>query len=114
MAKIMVEMEVNEQELMSAVFDNLHEPWWLEYNWNWQANDKEVVKVVEITYDDEETEGGVKVTVTLEDILGAYAKVVAGNYYHCGSKITADIDEWDACCSDIILQMAIFQEVMFG
>jgi len=114
MAKIMIEMEVDEQNLMSSVFDNLHQPWWMEFDWDWQANDKEVVKVVEITYDDEETEDGVKVTVTLEDIVEAYTKVITGDYYHCGEKVTADMDEWDTCCADIVLQLAIFKELMFA
>ena len=114
MAKIMIEMEADEKELMSAVFDNLYQSWWLETDWDWRANDKEVVKVVEMTYNDFETEGGVTVTVTLEDILEAYTKVITGGYYHCGSKVTADWEEWDTCCSDIVLQMAIFKELMFA
>ena len=46
MTTVTIELEVDEKELMSSIFDNLHQPWWLEYDWDWKANEKEVQKEV--------------------------------------------------------------------
>jgi hypothetical protein len=116
MAKLVIEVE--DGELMSGVFDNLWEsssPWVGSTNWDWQATP--IQTVVEVTYDspddDEGTFGG-KATVTVEDLAKAYSQILRDNKHHCGEPVTTEIDEWDSCVSDYVLQYALFGKLIYG
>lgn len=61
--------------------------------------------------DDNEEETVVK-TLTIEDVAKAYGEAVSKPYYHCGT--TVDIHSMDECASDIVLQQAVFGEVIYG
>ncbi len=52
--------------------------------------------------------------VTLEDLANAYRKAVEGKLRHCGTCEVADLDDADACTGDVLLQLAIFGEVVYG
>jgi hypothetical protein len=65
---------------------------------------------VTITADNGEEE--VAKTLTIEDLVQAYEAVIARPYYHCGGTI--DIDNMDECASDIVLQQAVFGDVIYG
>jgi hypothetical protein len=54
-------------------------------------------------------------TLTIDDIAEACAKVWAGEHYHCFvSRIDDNIDDYDACCADTILQVAMLGEVVYA
>jgi hypothetical protein len=66
--------------------------------------------IVTITADNgEET---VTKSLTIEDLVQAYEAAIAKPYYHCGGTI--DIDDMDECASDIVLQLAMFGDVVYG
>ncbi len=51
-------------------------------------------------------------TLMIEDLVQAYEAVIAHGYHHCG--MTVDIDNMDECASDIVLQQAMFGDVIYG
>jgi hypothetical protein len=53
-------------------------------------------------------------TVTLEDLAKGYRLALEHKSTHCGHYSVTDLDEADACTGDIILQYAIFGEVVYG
>jgi hypothetical protein len=65
---------------------------------------------VTITADNGEEE--VTKTLHIEDLVQAYEAVIAKPYYHCGG--TVDIYNMDECASDIVLQQAVFGDVIYG
>jgi hypothetical protein len=71
----------------------------------------EVPGIVTITADNGEGEEIAK-SLTIEDLVQAYEAVIAKPYYHCGGTI--DIDDMDECASDIVLQQAVFGDVIYG
>lgn len=52
--------------------------------------------------------------VTLADLVRGLTIAVTTPYYHCGYKVEANTDEWDACVADLILQCAVFGEAVYG
>lgn len=48
--------------------------------------------------------------VTLEDIENALGKAMQEGYRHvpCGGNIDTDLDRWDACVGDILLQLIAY------
>lgn len=53
-------------------------------------------------------------TVTLDDLVRGYTLAVKTNAKHCGHYAVSDLEDPDACTLDIILQLAIFGEVIYG
>jgi len=79
--------------------------------------DWETIGTVEIGYvaEDDDTEGEdedkwLTKRLNVEDITTALTKAMSEGYHHvpCGGKIGVDFDDWDACISDIILQLALY------
>jgi hypothetical protein len=52
--------------------------------------------------------------VTIDMIKKGFTKAIANNAMHCGKYIIADLEDYDACFAPVILQYAIFGEVIFG
>lgn len=52
--------------------------------------------------------------VTLEALAEGYRKALANKATHCGHYTFDDLDDPDACWVDIILQYAIFGELVYG
>jgi len=100
------------------VFNNLWQsssPWVGQIDWDWQAVPAQTA--VEVIYDDPEGEEGEMTgltVVTVEDLANAYSKILSEGLYHCGGLVSPDLDEWDACVSDYVLQFAIFGELIYG
>lgn len=78
--------------------------------------DWETLGVAEVDYvsEDDDTEGEdedkwLTKRLNVEDITNALAIAMKG-YRHvpCGGDITPEFDNWDACISDIILQLALY------
>ena len=51
---------------------------------------------------------------TMHDVLDAYKKILATPMYHCGELVPADPQEWDACCSDYMIQTMMYGKVIYG
>ena len=116
--KVQFEIEVEVADLMSGVFDNLwrsSSPWIAETNWDWQASPTQTA--VEVCYDTpEDGEGDFtgRSTVTAEDLAHAYGKILKEKRYHCGELVTSDIEDWDSCVADYVLQYALFEKLIYG
>jgi hypothetical protein len=52
--------------------------------------------------------------VTLADLARGYELALQTDAKHCGGCSVADLDDPDACSGDIILQLAIFGEQIYG
>ena len=52
--------------------------------------------------------------ITLNALANAYRKAVEDKLHHCGSCEVADLEDADECTGDILLQLAIFGEVVYG
>jgi hypothetical protein len=85
--------------------------WWLKVRYHGESNWDKPGSVT-ITALDGETDEPVSKTLTIEDLVTAYEAVIAKPYYHCGGTI--DIDDMDECASDIVLQQAMFGDVVYG
>jgi hypothetical protein len=51
-------------------------------------------------------------TITVQDLANAYGKLIAMGYHHCGAPIA--LDDFDACASFDMLQMAVCGELIYG
>ena len=118
MAKVIYEIEVEDNRLMSGVFDNLWQsssPWVGQIDWDWQAVPAQTA--VEVIYDDpsgDEGEMGGRTFVTVEDLAKAYSQILSEGKYHCGQPVSSDVSDWDACVSDYVLQYALFGKLIYG
>ncbi len=83
---------------------------WVKVRYHGDA-DWDVPGIVTITAEDGDGEQTSK-SLTIEDLVQAYEAVIAKPYYHCGG--TVDIDNMDECASDIVLQQAVFGDVIYG
>ena len=116
METISVKTQVNSRELMSAVFFGIWRstsPWFHPF-----------------AYDEDEYTPGMRVSIVAEDpddqsksirkdvnasmLASGLEHLIGRGAGHCGEKITADLDEWDACVSDQVLQVAIYGDVIYG
>lgn len=52
--------------------------------------------------------------ITPSDILQAFSKLVENGFSHCSGYPIQDLDNSDACTSDLVLQQAVYGEVIWG
>ena len=52
--------------------------------------------------------------VTLEDLANGYRLACETKAMHCGGCRVDDLEDPDACTGDVIIQLAIFKEVVYG
>lgn len=63
----------------------------------------------------EEDTGEVRnVVLTFEQIAEGFTRAVRLGLTHCGNYRIDDLDNSDACSSDLILQMAVYGEIVWG
>jgi hypothetical protein len=101
-----------DRQMMDGVFDNLWSstsPWVIRYGYGSYTENPEVV--VHYWNGDNELE---QKTVNAEMLHKAHSVLVQKGYKHCGQTLEVDAEEWDACGSDMVLQQAIFEEVIYG
>ena len=101
-----------DEQIMDGVFENLwvsSSPWVIQYGYGGYDEDKEVLVDY---YDADDTPQ--KKAVNAEMLHKAHAILIEQGYKHCGQKLETDCQEWDACGSDMVLQQAIFDEVIYG
>lgn len=111
--------EESQQSLWEAVFGSSGETWdwWhavrlVEGDW-----DKIGRVYLEVTNPDDEMGMPVNATIGIQDVADAYAKAVARGYRDActGRRLTLDLDAGlDACSSDVVLQIAVLGDVVYG
>ncbi len=110
--KVLVPVYIDKDELWSEVFGSAYEQagdWWLDEHY--VSGDWETHGEVRIGYLDED-ENPQSITLTIKDIARGYGIAVEQGYHHCGSYV--DFRNMDACSGDIILQCAIFGQLIYG
>lgn len=113
--------KISAAELMSAVFDNLFRDsssWVFKIRWDWHRPlDRRVAICYENPTGDAEAcswDGWRYSHVGPEDLLRGLEAAIAAKQMHCGERITADLDTWDTCCADEVLQYTLFGESIYG
>jgi hypothetical protein len=59
-----------------------------------------------------DAEDGTWHTVTLAQLVEAYGKALSNGETHCG--VSLSLDDSDECFGDIVLQYAVFGEMIYG
>lgn len=68
---------------------------------------------IQIVAEDPEEEGlNITVGIDADDLYKAYEIAVENGYTHCGKPL--ENQDFDACAGDIILQVAVYGETVFG
>lgn len=110
--KVTIPFEIDESEILSAVFDNLwtqSSPWVSEYSYGGGVDE-----IVPVTYENPDEDGYLTKQVSRLMLVEAYKNLLTDGLFHCGTPVPSDMDEWDACCSDYVLQYALFGELVYG
>ena len=113
MSTIKITIDIDDEQIMDAVFYDL----WGDVSGCWissyayQGFDK--TPIVDVTHLDS-SEEMVVTSVTPQMLASGLKCLLDNNYRHCNEPVTADLDEWDACVTDMVLQAAIFGTVIFG
>lgn len=111
--KVVVPLALDTDEIWSDVFGSGYEysPWWVRVSYSPGA-DWDVAGTATIKHWGKDDDTVLEITqVTIEDIANAYAKLIADKWTHCGG---CGLDDPDACSSDVVLQVAIFGEIVYG
>jgi hypothetical protein len=112
MATITTTIEIDNAELMDNVFDGIFvstSPW--VYRFSYGSYDEDPIVPVEF----DNGEGGEAMMLVGPDALArGWGWLVENGWHHCGEPITLDFDCFDACVTDMILQVAIFGRVIYG
>lgn len=69
---------------------------------------------LEISYTDDKSEEIQKVVLVPDQIGQAFARLVEMGSTHCSGYAIEDIDNADACTADLVLQMAVYGEIVWG
>lgn len=75
--------------------------------------DWETPGTIQITAEDPEEESNtITVGIDADDLYRAYEIALENEYHHCGRAL--DEQDFDACAGDIVLQVAVYGEVVFS
>lgn len=113
MAEITVTINISDEELADAVWHNLwrsSSPWIASYGYA----DFETDPVVTIRFDDPDTDELTTKEVSVADLARGLSVCLDKGYHHCGERFSADVEDWDACVSDGVLQAALFGKIVYG
>lgn len=121
MATITIKHEVQDQDLWDCLVGGGIEyggtAWFRGYKRledDWDTVGKfGVYYVTEETIDEDKEVIKMK-TITLADGVKALNAIIGNGYHHCGERITTDIDGWDACVQDLLLQEIIYGGYKFA
>lgn len=114
MADIIISIRVDEKELWSAVFGASPEffPWYRSIHF--KGGGWETPGLVTVSMDDPDDEDkAITKDLTITEIAAAWAEAVSRDLYHCGTPLR-NIDDFDSCASDIVLQLAVLGDVVYG
>lgn len=109
---VIIKREMDDVEFWSSIMGSSEFPheWWLKIKYHGET-DWDKPGTVTVTALGEDNEPVAK-TLTIDDLVSAYEAVIDKQYHHCGMKV--DIDNMDDCSSDMVLQMAVFGDVICG
>jgi hypothetical protein len=110
---VVVPITYDADEIWSDVFGSGYEycPWWVGVKYS-DGADWDKHGVATIKHWGKEDEDVLEVTkITIEDIAKAYATLTADNWTHCGG---CGLSAPDGCSSDVVLQMAVYGEIVYG
>ena len=112
MTKVTIPITVELEDLWSDIFGSGWEysDWFVHIDYgdgDWDRPSTIVVK--HFSKDDEEIV--MRTTLTVEDVVNAYAKLAQQRYTHCGG---CALDDPDACTSDAVLQHAVYGDIIYG
>ncbi len=69
---------------------------------------------IEMVVVDEKTDKLRNVALTAKQITDAFVSGVGLGLCHCSGYALEDLDNHDACSADLILQMAVYGEIVWG
>ena len=113
MAEQIVPLVVDVDEVWSDVFGSGWEesPWWVRIHYGDGDWDKPSTSVVMKHWGKEDDNVLETTTLTIDQVIAAYAKLLAQRWTHCNGCSVSDAD---ACTSDAVLQYAIYGEFIYG
>ncbi len=117
--KVKVTVEVPAEELWSAVFGSNFESDAVNGAWlkgvRFIQGTWDVPGLVELEYIDED-EKTHKQFYSAHDLAGALSMAIKRGYNHapCGGKIDMDFSNYDACVGDLLLQVMVYGELVYG
>jgi hypothetical protein len=120
---IAVEKTFDANDLWTAITGSGWEqsPWWRKVKYNkeaiadWTEQGDPTTFSVEVSVDNpKDMDKAITKTITFADVVEACKKVWATKLYHCGMRVDDRIDNYDSCAGDIIMQMAVLGEVVYG
>lgn len=105
-----VEIEIEDLTLWDGVFGSGA----TTFSWWWDVENKGDYKA-RITAESPNGTAFVRL-VTVNALGRALSKALAEGYVDActGNPIPVDPTEWDACVGDVVLQLAVFDEVVYG
>lgn len=114
--EVIIPVSVNAEEFWSAVFGSAWETWewWVGLNYL-EGSDWDKVGQVEITAldpDGNQETDTIKKVLGLDDIVNAFTKAVTDNKSFGGFD-PHELD-LDACDGDVVIQYAMFGDVIYG
>ena len=121
---IAVEKTFDANDLWTAITGSGWEQssWWRKVRYNDEAKsdwhekgDPTTFSVVVSVDDPKDMNKALTKTITFADVVEACKKVWAAKLYHCfGHRIDDNINNYDSCAGDAIMQMAVLGEVVYG
>lgn len=113
-----IKLTVNAQDLWEAVLGSGFYgcgPWWQSIEFLGDA-DYSVMGEVKVGVSNPDDEDKVLYKIlSVRDFASALEKLMLNKQTHCGGySVDNDIQNWDACCSDFITQVAIFGEIIYA
>jgi hypothetical protein len=111
--KVLIPVEVDENEILGAVFDNINRrssSWVIEYTFSIRDFEN---KKVPVTYRDINQNLRIKY-IGNTDLVKAYGALLRDNLHHCGVPVPMSMDDWDSCVSDYVLQYAVFGGLIYS
>jgi hypothetical protein len=112
MTVVTVPYKIDGLEFWSSILGSteFQAEWWVRVKYEGDAewNVPGVVHITALNGDNEPTTK----SLTLGDLVLAYTHVIDKEYHHCGAPV--NIEDMDECASDMVLQVAMFGEVIYG
>lgn len=112
--KVSINIEVDPLELWISVMGSAWEQagdHFLEANY--LSGDWDEIGVLELTGENPNGEGIITKKIGINEILEAYAEAINRGHHHCNCSMV-DLENYDSCAGDIILQLALYGELIFG
>ena len=97
--------------VMADILDNVpNYGWFHAIDWDYSALSKFTV-----TAEDPDDENRTFTeSFSAGDMEQAINQLIQKGYTHCGGTSISDLDSWDACVSDDVLQQVVYGDIIFG